>query len=232
MIVNRNRSIIPACDVSPEKLEELVKVTANIDGVGAYKLGFVLGLSIGLPKAVEIIRNHSDKPIIYDHQKAGTDIPDTGKAFARVCKEAGVDAVIFFPQAGPVTEKAWIAAAREEGLGVIVGGLMTHKGYTLSEGGFLADEAVLEMYLTAAKEGVTDFVVPGTKIEAIHKIHDMLKHVGCDPTFYSPGLIKQGGDVREVAAAAGSKWHAIVGRALYNADDMGKAAQELVTCLE
>jgi len=232
MIIERNRSIIPACDVSPEKLDEMVKATAGIDGIGAYKLGFVLGLSIGLPKAVEIIRKHSDKPIIYDHQKAGTDIPDTGKAFARVCKEAGIDAVIFFPQAGPETEKAWIAAAKEENLGVIVGGLMTHKGYAHSEGGYLADEAILDMYLNAAKEGVTEFVVPGTKIEAIHKIHEMLEHVGCDPTFYSPGLIKQGGDVREVAEAAGTKWHAIVGRALYNADDMGMAAQELVTCLE
>lgn len=232
MIIGRDRSIIPACDVTPAQLEELVKATAGIEGVGAYKLGFVLGLSIGLPKAVEIIRTHSDKPIIYDHQKAGTDIPDTGVAFARVCKEAGVTAVILFPQAGPETEKAWINAARDEGLGVIVGGLMTHKGYTHSEGGFLADEAVLDMYLTAAKEGVTDFVVPGTKIEAIHKIHEMLMHVGCDHTFYSPGLIKQGGDVREVAAAAGKKWHAIVGRALYNADDMGRAAQELVSYLE
>jgi len=232
MIINRDRSIIPACDVSPGKLEELVKATANVDGIGAYKLGFVLGLSIGLPKAVEIIRKHSDKPIIYDHQKAGTDIPDTGHPFARVCKNAGIDAVILFPQAGPETEKAWIRAAREENLGVIVGGLMTHKGYTCSEGGFLADDAVLNMYLTAAKEGVTDFVVPGTKIEAIHKIREMLEHVGCDPIFYSPGLIKQGGDVREVAKAAGKKWHAIVGRALYGADDIGKAAQELVTCLE
>ena len=232
MIINRDRSIIPACDVTPDKLDELVKATAAIEGIGAYKLGFMLGLSIGLPKAVEIIRKHSDKPIIYDHQKAGTDIPDTGASFARVCKKAGVDVVIFFPQAGPETEKVWINAARDEGLGVIVGGLMTHKAYTRGEGGFLADEAVLEMYLIAAKEGVSDFVVPGTKIEAIHKIHEMLEHVGCAPTFYSPGLIKQGGDVREVAAAAGAKWHAIVGRALYNADDMKKAAEELVKCLE
>ena len=227
MIISRERSLIPACDVSIERLHDLVRETADIPEIGAYKLGMVLALSAGLPKAVDAVRKYTDKPIIYDHQKAATDIPDTGRAFAKVCKSAGVDAVILFPQAGPATERAWIRAAREENLGVIVGGLMTHAEYTEGEGGYISDKSVLDMYLNALKEDVTDFVVPGTKTEAVHKIREMLEHEGITPTFYSPGLIRQGGDVKEVMKAAGSKWHAIIGRALYEAKNINAAALEL-----
>jgi len=51
---------------------------------------------------------------------------------------------------------------------------------------------------------------------------------GIKPIFYSPGLIAQGGNITESAKAAGEKWHAIVGRALYDAKDINKAAKELV----
>lgn len=231
MIIKIERSLIPACDVSIERLDELVKATADLPQIGAYKLGMVLALSVGLPRAVEVVRKYSDKPIIYDHQKAATDIPDTGASFAKVCKEAGVDSVILFPQAGPVTERAWIHAAKEERLGVIVGGLMTHDSYTQGEGGYILDQSVLDMYLNAANEGVTDFVVPGTKIEAVHKIREMLEHEGVSPVLYSPGLIKQGGDIVAAKKAAGNKWHAIVGRAIYEASDMRQAAIRLAEML-
>lgn len=232
MIMHQPRSLIPACDVDVAKYEALLKATANLDGIGGYKLGFMLGLGLGLPRAVEIARKYTTKPIIYDHQKAGTDIPDTGKGFARVCKQAGIDAVILFPQAGPETERAWINACRDEGLGVIVGGLMTHKGYTRGDGGWIADEAVIEMYLVAAREGVTNFVVPGTNPEAIKKIRHMIESGGTAPTFYAPGLGTQGGQIHEAATAAGPNFHAIVGRALVDASDMKAAATHMVQQLE
>ena len=97
-IIQRERSIIPACDVPLDSYERIVRDTTDVDGVGAYKVGFELGLGYGLPRVVELTRKYNGKPIIYDHQKAGTDIPDTGKNFARTMKNAGVDAVIFFPQ--------------------------------------------------------------------------------------------------------------------------------------
>ncbi|MBI4211617.1 MAG: orotidine 5'-phosphate decarboxylase [Deltaproteobacteria bacterium] len=227
MIMNQTRSLIPACDLDVEQYEKLLKETGNHPGIGAYKIGFMLGLSIGLPRAVEIARKYTDKPLIYDHQKAATDIPDTGKKFCKVCKDAGIDVVIFFPQAGPETEKAWITAAREEELGVIVGGLMTHKSYARSDGGWIADEAIMEMYRTAAKLGVSDYVVPGTKPQETVKIRDMLALEGIDHSFYSPGLGAQGGDIAQAAKAAGAKFHAIIGRSLYNAKDMRSAADAL-----
>ncbi|MBN2067629.1 MAG: orotidine 5'-phosphate decarboxylase [Candidatus Diapherotrites archaeon] len=227
-IIEADKSIIPACDVATLKeLEELVKATAKVKGVGAYKVGFVLGLGFGLENVVKAVRKHSNKPIIYDHQKAGTDIPEMGQGFAAVCKQAGVDAVIFFPQAGPATEKAWIEAAQAAGLGVIVGGEMTHPNYLKGDNGFIDDAAPKRMYATAIDAGVTDFVVPGNKPEKIVEYKEFFESKGIEPVLYSPGLVAQGGELTESAKAAGKRWHAIVGRGIYKAEDRGKAAAEL-----
>ncbi len=232
-IIKMDRSVIPACDVSDiKKFEEIVKETAGVRGIGAYKLGFELALKYGLPKLVKTAREHTEKPLIYDHQKAATDIPDVANKFAEVCKNAGIDAVIFFPQAGPETEKAFIQAAQKAGLGVIVGGEMTHAGYLQGDNGFLLNEAPKRMYELAAQLGVKDFVVPGNKPEKIVFYKQFIESKGIQPVLYSPGLVAQGGEITESAKAAGKNWHAIVGRALYGAPSIKKAAKELCAKLE
>ncbi len=227
-IIKRDRSVIPACDVgSLKELERLVDATCQVEGIGAYKVGFGLALKYGLPTVCKTIRARTNLPIIYDHQKAATDIPHTSQLFADVCKEAGVDAVILFPQAGPETEKAWIDACKGRGLGVIVGGEMTHPGYKLSEGGWLDDASIDRIYVIARESGVRDFVVPGNKPERILHYKELLG----DCILYSPGLVAQGGEISESAKAAGDKWHAIVGRGIYGARDMNAAAKELTKSL-
>ncbi len=229
-IIKLKKSIIPACDVdSLEKLRQLVKETCDVEGIGGYKVGFELSILFGLKKTVEEIRKLTNLPIIYDHQKAGTDIPDTGTKFMKACKKAGVNAVILFPQAGPETEKAWIDAAKKEKMGIIVGGEMTHKGYLENDNGFIKEDAPKRIYEIAAKKGVCDFVVPGNKPEKIKEYREFLEGFKIKPVFYSPGLIAQGGRITESAKAAGERWHAIVGRGIYNAKDMNKAAREIVS---
>ncbi|MEM2909043.1 MAG: orotidine 5'-phosphate decarboxylase / HUMPS family protein [Candidatus Bilamarchaeaceae archaeon] len=230
-IIKRERSIVIACDVNLKLYERILKETAGMETVGGYKLGFYLALRYGLPKLVKLARKYTDKPLIYDHQKAATDIPDTGEKFAEVCKNAGVDGVILFPHAGPETEKEWIDAAKRFGLGVIVGGLMTHKGYLKSDGGYIDDDAVRSMYLNAAKQGVNEFVVPGNKPDKIAEIKNMLETEGVEPVFYAPGFIAQGGKISDAAKIAGKSWHAIVGRAVYEAKDIKNAVKELGAAL-
>ncbi len=223
-IIKADRSIIPSCDVSSlEELKNLVKETCSVKGVGGYKIGFSLVIPFGIKTIVESIRKFSDLPIIYDHQKAGTDIPDIGELFMKSVK--GVDAVILFPQAGPVTEQEWIKSAQKEKINVIIGGEMTHKGYLSSDDGFIDDEAPERIYKLAQNLGVNDFVVPGNKPERIAYYRKLL---GEKAVFYSPGLIAQGGKLTESAKAAGKYWHAIIGRGLYQAKDINKAAKELV----
>lgn len=224
-IVERERAVVPACDVPFEQFEEIVKQTAGVDGIGAYKIPAISGRR-GWERWVETARRHTDKPLIYDHQKAGTDIPDTGREFMQELKAAGFDAVILFPQSGPETERAWIYRAFENGLKVIVGGWMTHPAYTVSEGGFIADEGARQIYRIAARAGVSNFVVPGTKPEVIAEIGRIIEAEGVEPDLYSPGLIAQGGKIADAAQAAGKRFKGIIGTGIYRAKDMNAAARE------
>lgn len=224
-IIKQERSVIPACDVSLEEFEKLVEQTADIPGIGGYKIPGTSGRK-GWETWVETARKHTNKPLIYDHQKAATDIPDQGKQFMKDVKESGFDAVILFPQAGPETERAWIYHALNEGLGIIVGGRMTHPAYTQSEGGFITDEGAMEMYRIAARAGISNFVVPGNKIEVIEEVKKVIEAEGVEPIFYSPGFIAQGGKIEDAAKVIGRTWHAIIGKGIFQAPDIRKAATE------
>ena len=224
-LIKQKKSIIPSCDVDGlGKLSKLVKATCFVKGVGAYKIGFELVIPFGMEKVVKTIRKHTKLPIIYDHQKAGTDIPDMGSKFMKACKLA--DAVILFPQAGPETEVAWIKAAQQAKMNVIIGGEMTHQAYLKDAGGFIDDDAPKRMYEIAASMGVADFVIPGNKPEKAMQYVDLIGNKIKNPVFYSPGLVAQGGNISDLAKKLDS-WHAIIGRAIYEAKDMKKAAEKL-----
>lgn len=218
--------VIPACDVATiEEFETIVKVTSPIDGIVGFKIGCILGLRYGLPALVEVTRKHSLLPVIYDHQKAGTDIPDLATAFVGVVTGAGIEGVIIFPQAGPQTELAFIRAASRAGVTPIVGGEMTHPQYLASEGGFLRTSAPQEMYEEGAREGVSFFVVPGNRTEAIRKYVRLLSELVDAPGFLMPGIGRQGGDLAQAfAATAGCASYAIIGSGIYRAPDIEKAA--------
>jgi len=221
-IIELEKSIIVAADVEVDKLDNLILATSTVEGIGGYKIGLVLALTNGLPQTVERIRKTTDLPIIYDHQKAGNDIPAMGDKFVKVCKDSGVDAVILFPFGGIVTEVAWIHACQDQGLGVLVGAHMTQQGFLESEGGSVADNAPDRIFTLAANEGVRDFVVPGNKIEFVEHYKKLLDDLLGESTFslYAPGFITQGGEVSGFALAAGGRWHAIVGSAIYEAKNI------------
>lgn len=234
-VISLKKSVIPACDVPTiEKLQELVIATRKVEGIGGYKVGLELVIRFGLEEVVKKIRDHSQLPIIYDHQKGGTDIPELGAKFAKAVKSAGADAVILFPFGGAETEKEWINACRGEGLVVLVGGHMTQKKFLTSEGGFIADMSPEQIYTIAAKNGITNFVVPGNKVEFVLKYRQLLEGLLAEGNFvlFAPGFIGQGGDISETGKAAGERWHAIVGGAIYNAlgmDGMKEAAMKITS---
>lgn len=217
MLINKKRSIIPSCDVSDlEMLDNIVKLTHDIEGIGAYKVGLELVIPYGLKAVVDVIRTHTDLPIIYDHQKAGNDIPKMGKRFARVCKLSGVDAVILYPFAGPTTEKSWIEECKEIGLFVMVGGHMTHKDFIASEGGFVANYAPDEIYRTAIKCGIVDFVGPYNKLDIILWYTNMFKKYDLDFTWYTPGFTSDITYIKKYKEVVGENWHVIIGSEIYN----------------
>ena len=228
-IIKLKKSIIPSCDVdSLENLRKLVKSTCSVEGIGAYKIGFELVIPFGMEKVVKTIKKITKLPIIYDHQKAGTDIPEMGEKFMKACKL--VDAVILFPQAGPETEKEWIKAAQKFRMNVIIGGEMTHQAFLKGQGGFIDDDAPRRIYEIAASMNVKDFVVPGNKPDKALGYKEIIESKVKNPVFYSPGLITQGGSISGLAKKLDS-WHAIIGRAIYESKYMEKAAEEFTKIL-
>jgi orotidine-5'-phosphate decarboxylase len=219
------RRVIPALDVLElETALQLVQRVADMPLVYGFKIGFPLALRYGLPHVVEAIRRISQKPIIYDHQKAATDIPDTGKLFAEALHRSGISEAILFPQAGPMTLRAWYEALTEQGLKVIVGGIMTHKGYLVSEGGYLDDAQMMSIYRHAVEMGVRAFVVPLTRPQTVHAIALALNELGsCE--FYSPGFGVQGGSSEGLEFL--TKLYIIIGRSLLKAPDPAGFLREL-----
>ena len=213
----RIRKVIPALDVTDlNQLKDLIKKIADVNFVYGYKVGFSLGLTYGLPKVVGIIKSISDKPIIYDHQKAATDIPDTGKLFAKVMKDSSIDEVILFPQAGPATLEGWVKALQDQHLKVIVGGIMTHPKFIVSEGGFITDESVVKIYSMSHNMGVNSFVVPLTKPDETEDLYHKAK-LDDKCTFYSPGYGMQGGDESNFGFL--KTHYLIIGRSLLQANN-------------
>lgn len=231
LLIPRDKSVIPAADVEAEKFAELIEKTCLVEGIGGYKVGLALALEKGLPWVVGNVKEFTDLPVIYDHQKGGTDIPDMGTTFAKVCKKAGVDAIILFPFGGAKTERDWIKASQDAGLTVLVGGHMTQPEFLASEDGFIADQAPDRIYRIAAESGVRDFVVPGNKVEYVQHYRELLEGILGQNTFtlYAPGFITQKGEISEFAKVAGDRWHAIVGSAVYKAVDITAAAKQMTS---
>ena len=229
ILFRRPTGVIPACDVvSLEAFKRLLEETSAIEGIVGYKLGCILTLAYGLPALVATAKEITDLPLIYDHQKAGTDIPDVAKEFAEICASAGISAAIIFPQAGPETGAAFVKALLERNLVPIVGGEMTHPKYLAKEGGFIRDEAPIEMYEVGAELGVTHFVIPGNRPESIERYSRTLSRIVDAPKFLMPGMGRQGGDVRTAFRAAGpNSCYAIVGSAIYRASNTSEAARRL-----
>lgn len=246
-IILIDRSIVPACDVTKEKYIEILEATSGIEKVGGYKIGPVLTGRPGYDEIVKITRHHTSKPLIFDAQKWGTDIPDTAEKILTPLKESGIDTVILFPQSGPAAAYQWIKDSQDLDLNVIVGGEMTHPRYLstdLSEGkkvnyteifkelgitraipGFMREYAPEDIYEIAARMGVTNFVVPGNKPDKITHYKSLIERCGIsEPIFWSPGLVEQSGKVSEGAKAAGKRFHGIVGRGIYASKDMKQAA--------
>jgi orotidine-5'-phosphate decarboxylase len=226
---NRRYGIILACDVpSLQDLTVLVQCGEKSKVVVGYKVGFALGLRFGLSQVVDTIRSVSSCPVIYDHQKAGTDIPRMGTSLAQCCKDAGINGIIVFPQAGPKTMVAFIEAIRRVGLTPIIGGAMTHPAFLRSEGGYIDDSAPSEIYCKAVENGVDHFVIPGNRPDLIHKyVSEISNMIECT-NILMPGIGTQGGQIdKAFSAASGHKCYAIVGSTIYDAPNMKEALDEI-----
>jgi orotidine-5'-phosphate decarboxylase len=206
----------------------VVEATADLPGVAGYKLGLTMVLRLGLAAATTQLRGATRLPIVYDHQKAGPDVPDMAVKFCATCREAGVDGLILFPTAGPRAVDGFVGESIRQRLLPIVGGDLPFEDYNAAGGGYVVDDALDRIFARALALGADHFVVPGHTSDKLRRHAAALAARIDRPTFLVPGIGPLGGTLPDaVKAAPGCRVFGVVGRAVYAAPDPREAAQRL-----
>ena len=215
---------------SQEDIERVATQTHQLPAVLGYKIGALSCLSLGLHECVRIIRHHCSKLIVYDHQKAGNDIPAISKRLVRLAAQAGVNGFLIFPFAGPRILQEIVSEASACGLTLIVGAHLTNQSFRKSEGGFIADEVPRMVFNTAAELGVTDFVIPGNLPGvATSYVEELSKKIE-QPKFWSPGIGSQGGSISKLQEVLPpqSQLLPILGSSIYSSPNPAQEIERLL----
>jgi len=218
--------IVCACDVDDlDAVTRLVEAVDGIDGVTGYKIGSLLSLRFGLAAVVRAFRTLTQKTLLYDHQKAGLDIPSMARDYVAACHDAGVDALILFPLGGPRALEAFVGETLRGKLTPVVGGALPLPDYFVRDGGYVAADALARIVDRAWALGARDFIVPATDGRVIRR-HARSLHARGGGRLFLPGIGPLGGELQEaLAAAKETSAYAIIGRAIYAAADPTAAAR-------
>ena len=219
--------IVPALDLQTvDELRRVVRETCQIEGIVEYKLGLQAVLHIGLFQAVDAVRELTDLPIVYDHQKAGADMPDSAAGFAEICSHADIEGLIIFPVAGPTAVREFVGHSLAAGLQPVVGGHIPVPDYSISGGGYMANDALERIIALAAETGATRFVLPANDPARIERTTKWLLDTVAYPVLYLTGIGPLGGSITESFGAAKGMpiRRAVIGRRICSADDPAAAA--------
>jgi orotidine-5'-phosphate decarboxylase len=218
--------IVPALDLQTvDELRRVVRETCQVEGIVEYKLGLQAVLHIGLFQAVDAVRELTDLPIVYDHQKAGADMPDSAAGFAEICSHTDIEGLIIFPVAGPTAVREFVGNSLAHGLQPVVGGHIPVPDYGISGGGYMADDALERIIALAAETGASRFVLPANDPARIERTTKWLLDTVADPVLYLTGIGPLGGSITESFAAARGMpiRRAVIGRRICSADDPAAA---------
>lgn len=225
MPLRKPPALIIALDLELGKAVQLAKNLSSVkDKIAAFKIGSLQSMSQGLKAAVSGLRVFTDMPIIYDHQKGCTDIPEIVEKQVRAAKECGIDFMIAVPQsAGSKSLESFVKVCNIEKIEPIVLLEMTHAGAN----DFLKEDTARKIFDKSIELGVEYFVCPGNKPEKIKEYKSWNKNI----KILSPGIGAQAGSAFE-AVRAGTDYP-IVGRVVYEAEEPKKAVEQLYKeCLE
>jgi len=200
--------LILALDITDRK--QANQIVSNVAGsIDAVKVNYPFALGCGM----DAIRELAEKTdVICDFKVA--DIPNTNRLVVEQVVRSGAKGVICHAFPGRDSLEACIKAA--SGMDVFVVTEMSHPG----AGMFMAPVAE-KMARLAVEVRASGIIAPATrpeKVMALRKIVGGLK-------ILSPGVGAQGGSAADTIRAGAD--YVIVGRAIYEAKDPAKAANEL-----
>ncbi|MFN0301390.1 MAG: orotidine 5'-phosphate decarboxylase / HUMPS family protein [Burkholderiales bacterium] len=229
LLAGRGGIVIALDSETVDESKAIVEQTTRIDGVAGYKVGLIMVLRLGLAEAIRQLRLVTDRPLVYDHQKAGADVPEMASKFTANCRAARVDGLILFPTAGPRAVDAFVGEAIKHRMLPIVGGDLPFPDYNASGGGYVIDHALDLIFARAMALGADHFVVPGnTTSKLTHHAARLCERIDL-PTLLVPGIGPLGGTLGSIVKAAqGARVFGVVGRAVYAARDPADAAKRLV----
>lgn len=215
-LIAAEAGIIPALDLDDaERLKRIVAATCEVEGVVGYKLGAVIALRLGLGPAIEIVRQLSDLPVLYDHQKAGTDIPAMSDGFTKACRDAGADGLVLFPLAGREAVRQFAARTRQRGMTPLVGGELPYPEYRARHGGFVHDGALGRILDEATVAGVDHVIIPANEPRKVRRHIGKVQERLARPSVFLPGIGTLGGSIDAAfGAAEGCRRYAIIGRSI------------------
>ncbi len=67
--------IFLACDFELERFPQILENTKDCDIIAGYKISGIHSMREGLDATVKEVRKYTDKILIHDYQKGGTDTP-------------------------------------------------------------------------------------------------------------------------------------------------------------
>ena len=164
----KNGVIIDMGYLQGKSLIETIEVTENIPFVVGYKIGTLPVLEAGLKDTLISIRKISKKPLLYDHQKLGSDLPGLYKGrMLDLIKSYGADGVFIFPLGGKEVLEAIINKCIDIELTPVVCGDLSYKGFFAEEGGYIDIDIQQRIYLDAASYGVSHFMMSCNRVDRI-----------------------------------------------------------------
>jgi len=164
----KNGVIIDLGYLQDKFLIDTIDATNSIPFVVGYKIGALPVLEAGLKDTLRSIRKISSKPLLYDHQKLGSDLPDIYKGrILDLIKSYGADGVFLFPLGGKEVLEAIINKCIEIELIPVVCGDLSYKGFFAEEGGYIDIDVQQRIYLDAANYGVSHFMMSCNRVDRI-----------------------------------------------------------------
>jgi len=201
--------LILALDVT-EREKALAVVHACASHVDAVKIGYPLILSCGISLAKDL--EEEDLPLIADFKVA--DIPNTNRLIAEQVFDAGFASIICHGFTGKDAVQACVDTSSDYGGACFVVAEMSHPGATeFFQGG--TAERIARLAMECGADGI---IAPATRPDRI----TVLRQIVGSRKILSPGIGTQGGDADLVARLVDG---IIVGRAIYEADNPGIAAE-------
>ena len=203
----RHRLIV-ALDVVD--VERARAIEAAVRGsVDAVKVNWPLVLAGG----IDIVRDFSEHAYVLADFKIA-DIPNTSRLIVQEAVRAGASGIIVHGFAGQDSVKASVEAAGSADVFVVTE--LSHPGGLEYTAKFAEDFARL-----AVRAGAAGIIAPATRPERVKALRSI---VG-PRLILAPGVGAQGGKASDTIAAGADA--VIVGRAIYEAKDPGRAAQEI-----